>query len=147
MASIQDDLETLRLHDSDVKELSVSEVIRAFRKMAKEVHPDRTQKDTNREFQDLSNAYQRILTIAVENAKKEHDSSTEDKPAEENNGKDDVEQSEEVFMNDNFHNFNFPTEKEGNFVVVVQNALADAWSQCFEDVFGKPTVNTRENNI
>ena len=76
--------------------------------------------------------------MAVENAKRKRESCKEDETTNENYEKDDVEQTEEVFMNDNFQNFNFPTEKEGNFAVVVQNALADAWSQCFEDVFGKP---------
>ena len=44
-------------------------------------------------------------------------------------------------MKKNFHNFNFPTQKDGSFVVKLENRLADAWDVCLQTIYGEPKVN------
>ena len=52
------------------------------------------------------------------------------------------EDYEEKFVKENFHNFNFPTEKEGSFVVKVENEHAESWDKCFQNLYGEAKVNT-----
>ena len=131
---IDDDLVTLRIKKK-LEDISISEVIKAFRKAAIDVHPDKTGTDTNEEFKELSNACQRILKIVYDRIEQTNEKEEKD------------EDLEESFTKDNFQFFNFPTDKEGNFVVIVQNELADSWSNCFEATFGIPTINKTKSGL
>ena len=49
---------------------------------------------------------------------------------------------EEKFVKENFHNFNFPTEKEGSFVIKVENEQVESWDECFQNLYGEAKINT-----
>ena len=60
------DLEYLDLNDMEIGSITIRDVIVAFRKKAHELHPDKAGPASTAAFQDLSNAYQRILTFLVD---------------------------------------------------------------------------------
>ena len=71
----------------------------------------------------------RVLKILVdkttgEDVQRRSTERSEDSSSNEDDG--------EKFVKENFHNFNFPTQKEGSFIVKVENRLADAWDECFQ---------------
>ena len=136
---VKDDLKILKLEDKKIEDISIREVIIAYRNLARSVHPDTSGYDSKADFQALANAYERILGVVVNRSNNEVIS-------KQNNQEDIFEDDEEKFVRENFKNFNFPTEKDGNFVVIVQNQLADAWADCFESIYGTPKINTRNGN-
>ena len=99
------DLHTLGLDGDTLKDLTLRDVIKAYKKIALKVHPDKVEDNEKEkataEFQELEKAYRNLLTY-VHN---------EDKRGSENMN--DVEK----FTNDNFQNFNFPQENCGSFTV------------------------------
>ena len=107
---LKEELKTLRLDERELNELTIREVIVSYRKLAKEVHPDRNGPENIAEktaaFQKLNNAYESVLKylISRENSRENEDTNFNDSKAEEH---DDVK-----FTKDNFHNFNFPKEKD-----------------------------------
>ena len=50
--------------------MSIRDIIIAYRKLVRKVHPDTSGYDSKEEFQKLGNAYERTLEILVEKAKK-----------------------------------------------------------------------------
>ena len=137
--AVMKDLKTLKLEDKDIEELSIRDVIKAYRNLVRKVHPDVSGYESNADFQDLGNAYERILRAVVDMTKKRETDSEKTTDDEANSCDDD----EEKFVKENFHNFNFPADKDGHFVVVVQNELADLWADCFEKNHGAPRINSR----
>ena len=95
--------------------------------------------DSNSEFQKLGNAYERVLKAVVDIT---NNRETVDEEVTDKKGKS-WDDDEEKFVRENFHNFNFPADKDGHFVVVVQNELADVWAEVFENNYGAPRINTR----
>ena len=139
---IDQDLKILNIEDKDIEELSIRDIINAYRKLVKKVHPDKSGYDSKEEFQRLGNAYERILKILVEKAQKtgeEEDKRRGSERSEEPNSSEDYEVK---FVKENFHNFNFPTQKEGSFVVKIENKLADAWDDCLQTLYGEPKINS-----
>ena len=134
--NIEKFLSILKL-EKPVEELSIRDVITAYRKLVKNVHPDTSGYASKEDFQKLGEAYESILKIAVNRAKASENSVIKRKEEE----KDEEEETEEKFVKENFHNFNFPTEKEGSFVIKVENDLADMWDECFINIYGEPKVN------
>ena len=135
-AYIQEDLKVLKLEDVDIQELTIREVIQAYRKAVKKVHPDVSGYDSKEDCQELGGAYERILKILVDRSK-----THEDSKGEEFEETSESEDCEERFVKENFHNFNFPTQKEGSFVIKVENDLADTWDKCFLELYGQPKIN------
>ena len=64
--TVKNDLKVLELQDKEIENLSISEVIRAYRKLARFVHPDTSGYESTADFQVLGNAYERLLSIVVE---------------------------------------------------------------------------------
>ena len=58
-------LEILKLEDRKIENLSIREVIRAYRSLARSVHPDTSGYDSKEDFQKLGNAYESVLRIVV----------------------------------------------------------------------------------
>jgi curved DNA-binding protein CbpA len=133
---LKKDLLILELEEKELDEVTIKDVIKAYRKKALRVHPDKAGKESTAAFQELNNSYERVLKYLVEN----YDSSENDVSTEN-------EDEDEKFTKENFHSFNFPKEKEKSFVVQVQNDLADAWSECFQKKYGIPTINKTNNGV
>ena len=135
-----EDLKILKIEDRNIEELSIRDIISSYRKLVRKLHPDTSGYDSKQDFQDLGNAYERMLKIVVEKVQKneEEDKNKESEGSEKKNCNEDCE---EKFVKENFHNFNFPTEKEGSFVVKVENELAESWDECFQNIYGEAKVN------
>ena len=116
-------------------------MITKYRKKTREFHPDKFEnasetekKDKTAKFQELNNAYKRIMNYVLENNKKSPDDAVND------TGDDD----EETFMKENFGHFNFPRENNGSFTVIIQHYDADIWQKCLEEKYGEPNVIINE---
>ena len=116
-------------------------MITKYRKKTREFHPDKfanasetEKKDKTAKFQELNNAYKRIMNYVLENNKKSPDDAVND------TGDDD----EETFMKENFGHFNFPRENNGSFTVIIQHYDADIWQKCLEEKYGEPNVIINE---
>ena len=116
---IKRDLKTLNIEEESLLTITISEVNGAWRKAARKLHPDKAGDESTSEFQDLSNAYQRVIKFLLDN----HETT-------ENTDEDDADDVR--FTRDNFANFNFPKQNDNSFVVKVQNDMANAWSQCLD---------------
>ena len=132
--TIKEYLKVLKHEGKTIEELSIREVIRAYRKLAKTVHPDISGYASKEDFQELGHAYEKMLEILVIRAKQNEDTEVKKNMEEE----EDEEDIDEKFVKENFHNFNLPTEKEGSFIVRVENDLADTWDECFQNLYGEP---------
>ena len=126
MKQFQEDLKTLGIDIKCQQDLAIRDVITAFRKKAKLLHPDKVGDKYTAEFQDLKLAYERTLKFLVDKREDKVDIKKED---------------EEKLTEDNFDLFNFPKKNTDSFTVQVENHLADLWQESFEKLFGKPTVN------
>ena len=129
----KDDLKTLGLDVTDIESVTIRDVIKAFRKNAHILHPDRAGHDSTTAFQELSNSYQRALKYLVDKIN----------PNENKVDDDDVDVR---FAKDNFSRCNFPKKNSDSFTVCVENELADAWQECFENLYGKPVVNKNKTS-
>ena len=130
--NLKEDLVILGLEERLLEDARIGEVIKAYRRKARIVHPDKAGKESTAAFQKLNNAYERLLAYLVNKCNSNEDESDEE------------EDEDEIFAKANFHNFNFPNEKEKSFVVQVENDLADAWSECFERKYGIPVINKQQ---
>ena len=78
------------------------------------VHPDKVEESkkasATAEFQVLNNSYERLLKFLVDKVKKNKDIAEQEDI--------DEKSEEERFTEDNFKNFNFPTETDGSFTVI-----------------------------
>ena len=95
-------LSVLKLEEKSVEELSIRDVITAYRKLVKNVHPDTSGYASKEDFQKLGEAYESILKIVVNRAKTSENSVIKREEEE----KDEDEETEEKFVKENFHNFN-----------------------------------------
>ena len=71
---IKKDLSFLRMDDENLEELTVEKVKNAYRKAAREIHPDKADPTNLKQveeftaaFQELGNSYQRLLKYIIEN--------------------------------------------------------------------------------
>ena len=60
---IQGDLKVPKLEGVVIQELTIREVIQAYRKAVKKVHPDISGYDSKEYFQEIGGAYEKILKI------------------------------------------------------------------------------------
>ena len=135
---LKNDFENLDIPFDDVENLTVKEVIKAYRKQALKVHPDKQSPDVTDEekarfnalFQELNMSYKILLKVAMENDAKKSINDIQKVD----------EEADVKFMKDNFENFNFPHENNGSFTVIIQDHLADSWQECLENIFGQPTI-------
>ena len=118
-----EDLKTLNVDIKLKDSVTIRDIINAYRKKAKIIHPDKAGSDFTAEFQDFNNAYERALKYLVN--KTENDDNTCD---------------EEKFTVDNFEKFNFPKKNTDSFTILVENELADLWQDSFKNLFGEPTI-------
>ena len=125
---LRKDLEALGLQDSDVTIMTMKDVIRAYKKVALKIHPDKAGTAKTAEFQDLVNSYQQILKYLNVRGK---------------NVKTDENDEVDKFTKDNFENFNFPHENRGSFSVHVEDEKADVWEECIENLYGDPTIDKK----
>ena len=141
--NIEECLSVLKLEERFVEELSVRDVIKAYRNLVKGVHPDTSGYASKEDFQKLGQAYESILKIVVDRTKTSACSDIMNNEEEE----DEDEETEEKFVKENFHNFNFPTEKEGSFLIKVENDLAYVWDECFKNIYGEPKTGTESSRL
>ena len=101
------------------------------------VHPDKVEESkkasATAEFQVLNNSYERLLKFLVDKVKKNKDIAEQEDI--------DEKSEEERFTEDNFKNFNFPTENDGSFTVNIQHSHADSWQENLENIYGAPTIH------
>ena len=69
--NIKKQLRVLKLEGRTVEELSIREIILAYKRLAKSVHPDTSGYDSKEDFQELANAYEKILEVVVNKTKSE----------------------------------------------------------------------------
>ena len=136
--SVKEDCEIVGVCYENIENVTIREVIQAYRKKALKVHPDKVDEDNKEkaknEFQVLNNSYERLLKYMVEKVK-ENRENAEDKEEESE------ESEEEKFTEENFKNFNFPKENDGSFTVKIQHSQADEWQENLEKRYGEPTVH------
>ena len=120
---MKSDCDIVGVDFESIDTISVRDVIRAYKKEALKVHPDKVdpkdKEKATREFQALNSSYERILRYVIDIKAKEDNDVT----SEEN---DNDETEEKRFMEDNFKNFNFPQENDGSFTVKIQHSQADS---------------------
>ena len=127
--SLESDCDIVGIDYKDIDNITVRDVIRAYRKEALKVHPDKAGEEdkekATKAFQALNSSYERILRFIIDKPKDDKD--------EEDENEEDTENQETRFMEDNFKNFNFPKENEGSFTVQIQHAQADSWQGSLEN--------------
>ena len=126
----------------DLESITIRDVVKAFRRKALLLHPDKTRRDTKAEFQELNNSYESALRFLVEREKTK-DEEDSDKS---NDANDDASDVDEKFVKEYFSRFNFPQKNTDSFTVFVENCLADAWQECFEKLYGKPVINKNKTS-
>ena len=141
MDQFKDDLKVLEIDQERSDSVTISEVKRAYRKKAFEVHPDTSGFESTSFFQTLSNAYERALEYLVSRHNDDEPHANDG-----DNTTEDVVNDEEKFIKENFDRFNFPKTNSDSFTVVVENILANTWQECFEKLFGKPIVNKNRSS-
>ena len=106
------DLQTLRIDES--QELSKKFVTMKYKKLAKEKHPDR--KDGNTcEFQELQNAYKRIIKHIEDEQKKEE-----------------FEDDDDDFETRFFMKHNMMKECSTSYVIYIQEEFVDHWKTIYQ---------------
>ena len=134
MEDITKDLKFLGIQNIDIESLTINDAKTAYHKMAKKIHPDKTDqsdldkvRESNEAFKEAGACYERILKYIVEKLKAKND-------------------KDEVFVQENFGKFNFPCENQGSFTVLVQDNLADAWQESLTSAYGEPFVRLNNKN-
>ena len=115
---------------NDITNVTSGDVNTAFRKEAKNIHPDKAGDESTAEFQQLLAAYNALR----EYFKERSDLSGVD--VHENDNDNDDEQ----FFKDNFEKFNFPYANKGSFTIGIEDSLVDTWQNCMESLLGVPKV-------
>ena len=131
---LRKDCENLGIDAELLITVTVKEVIRAYRKEAIKVHPDKNGVESTPAFQELNNSYQRLLSFLIE------EKSQGEEEKEDSDTTCGTEDEDERFMKDYFHNFNFPCENEGSFTVTIQHNQANSWQSCLEHYYGEPEI-------
>ena len=123
-------LSVLEIKD-DIKNVTIRNINVAFRRLARQVHPDKASEEQKEEkteaFKKLRAAYEKLKKFLLE------------KPAEDLIVIED-ENDEDVFFKDNFEKFNFPYENQGSFTVTIEDYLADTWQEFIANILGEPKV-------
>ena len=121
---------------SDVSDVTLSDIKKAFRRLALLLHPDKSGDDDAAEktakFQKLRSAYEKLNTYFSESPNPSDNPETVD------------ENVEDDFMKDNFDKFNFPYENSGSFTVKIEEYLADTWQEHITVMLGKPKVKIND---
>ena len=68
-SQIDKDLRVLKLEEERIEDLSIRDIIKNYRKLAKKLHPDVSGYDSKEDFQELGGAYERLLKVVVDNIK------------------------------------------------------------------------------
>ena len=71
--NIEKCLRILKLSEKSVEEFEIRDVIKAYRKLARNVHPDTSGYASKEDFQQLGEAYESMLEIVVNMTKKRKD--------------------------------------------------------------------------
>ena len=141
--SLKVDCEIVGIDYEKLDSLTIKDVIQAFRKKALRVHPDKvdeTHKEkANEEMKALNKSYERLLRYVIERSKKNKDVRESEVVIEVS--------EEEKFTEENFKNFNFPTENDGSFTVTIQHSHADAWYENLVNIYGPPTIHKSSKGI
>ena len=147
------DMEILGMTEVKVDGICIKDVIKAYRKQALKVHPDKMSNDATEEeivkatenFKQLNESYQRFMKFVIEKHQNEKNGNSEGNE-EMNNDENGVnEDDDEIFMKDNFKSFNFPQENDGSFTVIIQHDQADMWQDCLEEIYGKAETMKNKN--
>ena len=129
---LKDDFLSLGFDLEQIPSATVKESMVAFRKLAKQHHPDKAGVNSTAAFQTLLNSYRNVLEYLIDKVKDDPQAAASD-----HNDDDDKGAS---FTKDNFSNFMFPKENEGSFTVLVQDEKANQWEVALENKYGKPTL-------
>ena len=139
--NIKNDLEFLGIDYSKLDTLTVSEARKAYHRVAKQIHPDKTDQENlekvaknNAAFQKAGNCYERIIKFIIDKLKTQK---------EENHIQ--PSNDEELFAKENFEKFNFLCQNKGSFTVNVEDSLAEIWQECLESFYGTPRVDKNEH--
>ena len=142
------DCEILGIDSENIDAITIREVIKAYRKEALKVHPDKIDQESTDEerakataaFQELNNSYGRVLKLVLQKKKDKEETFSE------NNEEGDhiIVDDDEQFVKDNFENCNFPHENSGSFTVTIQHTQAGYWQACLEDVYGQPHIEKND---
>ena len=109
----------------DIEKVTINDVNRAFKRLAKVTHPDKTSESTTSAMQELVHSC-KILRKYFKNNQKT---------------KETVEKEDDYqFFEDNFEKFNFPFENKGSFTVVIEDYLANTWQECMTRIMREPKV-------
>ena len=112
-------LEVLNIVEN-ISNVTVHDVNKAFRKLAKVTHPDKAGDGKTGDFQRLLNAYDKLKDYLKEkNCMNEKEIFESD--------------YEERFFRENFERFNFPFQNKGSFTVGIEDNLADVWQEALEN--------------
>ena len=135
--SVKEDCEIVGVCYENIENITIKEVIQAYRKRVLKVHPDKVdEKNKERATEEckvLNKAYERLLKYLVEKAKENREKAENEDQEEESD--------EEKFTEGNFKNFNFPTENDGSFTVKIQHSQADEWQENLVKIYGEPKVH------
>ena len=122
--------------EADISDVTLSDIKKAFRRLALIVHPDKSgDKDAAQktaEFQKLRSAYEK-LNIHLQ-----------ERPHSADNPGTVEEKAEDDFFKDNFDQFNFPYENMGSFTVKIEEYLADTWQEYIAIMLGQPKVKIND---
>ena len=117
-------LEVLEIED-EIENVTINDVNRAFRRLAKVTHPDKTSEAFTSAMQELLQSCKILRKYFKSNPKT----------------KEIVEKEDDFqFFEDNFEKFNFPFENKGSFTVVIEDYLANTWEECMTKIMGDPKV-------
>ena len=105
-SEISSELKTLQIDDSET--LTIKLVTSKYKKIAKEVHPDRNGGGSSNDFQELLNAYKRVIEYIERSCN---------------------ELSEVNYEKDFFMKHNFMKECSTSFVIYVKDDLAEKWKE------------------
>ena len=114
---VKEDCKILKIDVVNLCQMTMRDVISAYRKEALKVHPDKVSKD--KESEEIAKSAMQTLNKAYENMLRYMNQQTESKDKlNESNEADIIRDDDETFMKDNFDNFNFPCENDGSFTVI-----------------------------
>ena len=122
---LMDDFLSLGFDLEQIPSATVKESMVAFRKLAKQYHPDKAGVNSTAAFQTLLNSYRNVLEYLIDKVKDDPQAAASDHNADDDKGA--------SFTKDNYSNFMFPKENEGSFTVLVQDEKANQWEMALEN--------------
>ena len=129
MMNIEELNELLRILEiqDDITIVKKEDVNAAFKRLALLLHPDKAGEQKTAAFQKLRAAHEKLRKYFEINGAESREVI-------------ETENDEDKFFNENFEQFNFPTENKGSFTVKIENYLADTWQVNIENILGEPKV-------